>query len=742
MERERGRAAALRSLILVSTVGAAVVLVLASLAHGWVQYPLAQNLSAADQIGSIPQIAIDSEERARVVWRSSIGGGRIQTVRLGADGNAETGLTLSPAGEIASQPQLTVDPQDRATIVWRAVDGAIERIRQIRIDADGGTGPVTSLSVGTVLYPQVAADSQGRSTVVWQRHDGANMRIEARRIGADGLAAGATHTLSAAGRDATLPQIAIDSQDRATVVWQRSDGANTRIQARQIGADGTPEGAIHLLSIGGQSASFPQVAIDSQDRATAVWQRSDGTNQRIQSVRFPGTESSQTISAAGRDAIVPQIAIDSQDRATVVWLRSDEAKWRVQSRRLEASGVPGAIRTLSAAGQDAFSPQVAVDPQGRATTAWARFDGANDRIEAIRLRANTLPGAVQTLSAAGRSAENAQVAIDADSRPTVVWQRHVGGGPIIIQLTRGNLAPPDTEITFGPAPGQVTNSSPTFAFAGIPAADVDGFQCRVDSGAFAPCTSPRTIGPLADGPHTFAVRAIDSDGADPTPAQRSFTVDATQPPDGAPPDGHPLNLPAKLLIARAQVRVGASAARRHPVRRLVVRGSVDPRAAGERVVMRFRARGRQIVMRPTVRENGAFQVNRRLRGPQRRAVGGQLRVRYRGDDVLRAAGERLRAARRAVRLRIARIRLRGNRLVVAGRVRPRARGQARIQVEFNHPNGDPAQLATRARVRKRGGFRTTLRVPPAVRNLGAWIAITHRGRARLFGQRRGRAVGG
>ncbi|HEY8466134.1 MAG TPA: hypothetical protein VIL04_04960, partial [Solirubrobacterales bacterium] len=56
--------------------------------------------------------------------------------------------------------------------------------------------------------------------------------------------------------------------------------------------------------------------------------------------------------------------------------------------------------------------------------------------------------------------------------------------------------------------------------------DVDGarFECRLDGGAFALCTSPHRV-TLKPGRHTFSVRAVQADGNfDPTPAQRAVKV--------------------------------------------------------------------------------------------------------------------------------------------------------------------------------------------------------------------------
>jgi len=86
---------------------------------------------------------------------------------------------------------------------------------------------------------------------------------------------------------------------------------------------------------------------------------------------------------------------------------------------------------------------------------------------------------------------------------------------------------PDTTITFGPT-GTTTDPTPTFAFS----ADEGGvtFACRIDAGSFTACTTPHTTAALADGPHSFAVRATDGAGhTDPTPATRAFTVAATAP---------------------------------------------------------------------------------------------------------------------------------------------------------------------------------------------------------------------
>ena len=86
---------------------------------------------------------------------------------------------------------------------------------------------------------------------------------------------------------------------------------------------------------------------------------------------------------------------------------------------------------------------------------------------------------------------------------------------------------PSTVLTTGPL-GATSSTSASFTFAADdPSAS---FECRLDGGAWAACSSPKTYATLTEGSHTFEVRATDVAGnTDQTPALRAWTVDTTSP---------------------------------------------------------------------------------------------------------------------------------------------------------------------------------------------------------------------
>jgi hypothetical protein len=75
-------------------------------------------------------------------------------------------------------------------------------------------------------------------------------------------------------------------------------------------------------------------------------------------------------------------------------------------------------------------------------------------------------------------------------------------------------------------PAATKSSSARFEFT---ASEPASFQCKLDGGGFAACTSPESYDDLADGSHTFAVRATDGAGNTGPETTHTWTVDTIAP---------------------------------------------------------------------------------------------------------------------------------------------------------------------------------------------------------------------
>ncbi|MBE2252462.1 MAG: hypothetical protein IAE78_23215, partial [Myxococcus sp.] len=102
------------------------------------------------------------------------------------------------------------------------------------------------------------------------------------------------------------------------------------------------------------------------------------------------------------------------------------------------------------------------------------------------------------------------------------------GGQVCHPTTFVCVTPPTTVITARPSdPTNQTTGSFEFSSPGNPTAT---FECSLDGVAFSACTSPVSTGALADGSHTFRVRAIVAPLVDPMPASHTWVIDTVSPP--------------------------------------------------------------------------------------------------------------------------------------------------------------------------------------------------------------------
>jgi hypothetical protein len=95
-----------------------------------------------------------------------------------------------------------------------------------------------------------------------------------------------------------------------------------------------------------------------------------------------------------------------------------------------------------------------------------------------------------------------------------------------------DIAAPNTTILSTP-PFTTTSTNASFGFSSSESGS--SFECKLDSGSWGSCSSPKEYSSLTIGPHAFAVRATDAAGnTDASPASRSWTVRAlgdTTPPN-------------------------------------------------------------------------------------------------------------------------------------------------------------------------------------------------------------------
>ncbi len=105
-----------------------------------------------------------------------------------------------------------------------------------------------------------------------------------------------------------------------------------------------------------------------------------------------------------------------------------------------------------------------------------------------------------------------------------------------------DTTPPETTITSAPADGESTSASVAFTSSEIGST----FECKLDGGSYASCTSPKAYNSLAVGSHTMSVRATDAAGnTDTSPASATWTVSSPPPPaDTTPPETTITSAPA------------------------------------------------------------------------------------------------------------------------------------------------------------------------------------------------------
>ena len=311
---------------------------------GWAGAGSVETDNAGD--ASDPQIAFDANGNALVVWTRYQS--KIWSVGRPAGGgwNREVQIEAANPVSIAAKPQIAVNASGNALAVWNENDSS-QHIMANRYTAGSGWGTAGAIATNTdsVFPPQIAIDTNGDGLAVWRQITGSQFDIVSNRYTPGSGWRTARSITTDKTHDAADPQIAFDTNGNALAVWaQAATNANGIIWTDRYPAAGSdwdtaaPLGTVIPFA----NMQTPQIAFDANGNALAVWQQyiqGQDKARNIAASRFSaagtwGTPALIETDDAG-DASTPQIAVDANGNALAVWQQSDGTRNNIVANRFE-----------------------------------------------------------------------------------------------------------------------------------------------------------------------------------------------------------------------------------------------------------------------------------------------------------------------------------------------------------------------------------------------------------------------
>ena len=391
----------------------------------------------------VPQVDIDGSSNSIAVWEQKDGSvWRIWANKYTAGSGWGTAAAIETDPRDAARPRVAMDVNGNAAAVWEQYDGTVWNIWANRYDASTGWGAEEAIETGTggAFSPEVAIDGSGNAIAVWRQYDGTVWNIWANRYKATGWPKGwGTAELIETNDtgDVAMPRIAMDGNGNATVVWSHFDdtASSYSIWANRYDAGTGTWGTAAAVEANTTDAYNPEIAMDANGNAIVVWVQSAGDLLDVWANRYDatggiwGTELLIETNVTG-EAWMPTVAMDGSGNAVAVWTQSDGTRFNVWSNRYDATGgtwgTPEAIETDT---DDTYKPRVAMDGSGNAIAVWVEYNYAAKcyTIWANRYEAGVGWGVPEIIETNDTGyARKPRIAMETGGDATVVWHQYDG----------------------------------------------------------------------------------------------------------------------------------------------------------------------------------------------------------------------------------------------------------------------------------------------------------------------------
>ena len=396
-----------------------------SLPKGW---STAVRLEAGAGSAFQPHVAFDPRGNALAVWCQADGvhGNNVWANRFTAGVGWGTAVQIESTGVDNSEgARVVLDADGNGLAVWRKREVTVD-VWANRYTAGVGWGTAARIETddaGNANNPQLAMDASGNALAVWSQDDGTRNNIVANRYTAGAGWGTATLIESDNAGDASIPRIAFGANGDGVAVWVQSDGTRGNVVSNRYSA-GAGWGAATLVEADPVDPYDPQVAVDRDGNAVAIWSQFDGAHTNVVANRTSaGTWGTPAPITDTLNTFGPQVAIDRLGNALAIWVQQNGGAYDIWAARW-AGGSWGTPTLLASNGS---TPRLAFDASGDALAVGSQDDGARTNIFAIRFDAHTGWGALSLIERddAG-SALEPQLAIDANGNALAVWYQSDG----------------------------------------------------------------------------------------------------------------------------------------------------------------------------------------------------------------------------------------------------------------------------------------------------------------------------
>lgn len=260
----------------------------------------------------------------------------------------------------------------------------------------------------------------------------------------------APHDISEPNQWITFPEVAVNAQGDAVAIWPRNDGSKSIVEIAERPAGGDwSEPEVISDPAGEEEPGQAHVALDAAGNAVAVWSAFDSGSVIRTAVRPVGGDWSDPEDLFSADGRTPQLAMNAAGDAVAVWNGfNGVANLVTWAATRPAGGDWSAPEDLSVAGEgDWLGPQAAIDAGGNAIAVWQRQITGPDVIRAATLPAGGSWSAPEDLSLAGTDAQEPTVAMNEAGTAVAAWRIGSSGIQAVVRPPGGAWSTPPQQVS-------------------------------------------------------------------------------------------------------------------------------------------------------------------------------------------------------------------------------------------------------------------------------------------------------